>query len=248
MKISIVVPIYNVQDYIGQSLESIMHQDYDGDVECILVDDCGADRSMEIVEERLKRYNGRFEFRVIRHEHNRGVSAARNLGIKAASGDYILFVDSDDTITEDCLRVLSGPLKNSNYDFVIGHFRYVCEPPIAIDFPLPEGEIVEREKIIVTFRRKWNILAWNKLVNREFIANNRLYFQEGLIHEDELWSFAVACSAKSMYAVPKVTYNYLVTPRSIMTSTSSKKHFESYDEVLRQEVMLIKQHGLERNT
>ena len=86
MKISIVIPVYNVAPYIKDCLHSVMVQSWQDNLECILVDDCGKDNSMQLVEERLQTYKGKIDFRIIRHQHNRGLSAARNTGIDIREG------------------------------------------------------------------------------------------------------------------------------------------------------------------
>lgn len=80
-----------------------MRQSYNGAMECILVDDCGTDNSMEIAEQLIKAYNGPIDFKVVHHEHNQGLSAARNTGMDASCGEYVYFLDSDDWISDDCI-------------------------------------------------------------------------------------------------------------------------------------------------
>ena len=95
-KVSIVIPVYNVEPYIEECLQSVMRQSYRGEIECILIDDCGTDNSMGIAVQLIEEYNGPIDIKVMHHEHNQGLSAARNTGIDAACGDYIYFLDSDD--------------------------------------------------------------------------------------------------------------------------------------------------------
>ena len=96
MKVSIIIPIYNVESYIANCLHSVFNQTYK-DLEIILVDDCGTDKSMNIAMESINKYKSSFYIKVIHHKENKGLSAARNSGIKEATGDYIYFLDSDDT-------------------------------------------------------------------------------------------------------------------------------------------------------
>ncbi len=91
MKITIVIPIYNVAPYISDCLHSVMNQTYQGEIECLLIDDCGLDNSMEVAENVLSNYHGKIKFRIYHHEYNRGLSAARNTGIEHATGEYIYF-------------------------------------------------------------------------------------------------------------------------------------------------------------
>ena len=106
MKISIIVPVYNVELYIKECFESIAAQTYKGEIECIFVDDCGQDDSVAILEKLIAEYHGPIQFSIVHHEHNKGLSGARNTGIRKAKGDYLYFLDSDDTITPDCIEKL----------------------------------------------------------------------------------------------------------------------------------------------
>ena len=104
--ISIVIPIYNVEPYILECLQSVDKQTIGDDIECILVDDCGTDNSVLVAEDFIKSYEGRVHFTLIHHQKNGGLSAARNTGIHAAHGEYLYFLDSDDTIKNNCIELL----------------------------------------------------------------------------------------------------------------------------------------------
>ena len=107
LTISIIIPVYKVEAYIEECLASVVTQsDAKANIECIIVDDCSPDGSMDIVRRFVDNYQGTVQFRMLRHEVNRGLSAARNTGIDAATGDYLLFVDSDDYLSADCLSTL----------------------------------------------------------------------------------------------------------------------------------------------
>lgn len=106
MIISIIVPVYGVEPYIRQCLLSVISQTVTDCVECILVNDCTLDNSMSIINDVLSTYQGNIKFRVINREFNGGLSAARNSGIKEAVGEYLYFLDSDDTIEPTCLQQL----------------------------------------------------------------------------------------------------------------------------------------------
>lgn len=242
MDISIIIPVYNVENYIMDCLISVVNQSIDGSLECILVDDCGSDNSWKIVETFIENYDGNVVFKLVRHEKNKGLSGARNTGIRNAVGDYVYFLDSDDTITEDCLESLSQPLREFSYDFVFANHNYICDYDISIPLSIPEGPIKDARLIRKYYRDGWFVLAWNKLINRQFLINNKLYFEEGLIHEDELWSFKVACVANSMYVVNAKTYNYLYNnPQSITSDKDSLRHFHAYTEVLKKEIEYLRE-------
>lgn len=241
MDISVIIPVYNVENYINACLLSVVNQTFVRSLECILVDDCGNDNSWNIVESFVESYDGDVVFKLVRHDKNKGLSGARNTGINNATGDYVYFIDSDDTITGDCLYSLSQPLREFSYDFVFANHNYICDYDISIPLSIPEGSIKESRLIKKYYRDGWFVLAWNKLINRQFLIKNQLYFEEGLIHEDELWSFKVACVANSMYVVNARTYNYLYNnPQSITSDKDSLRHFQAYTEVLKKEIEYLR--------
>ncbi len=232
MKVTIVVPVYNVEQYIEDCLVSIATQAYIGEIECIIVDDCTPDGSCNVIERFIEEYKGNIEFKLLHHERNRGLSAARNTGIDAATGEYIYFLDSDDEITPDCIRHLAEPLKKKKYDFVIGDYKTIGSdtefPPLLLD----EGEITTNEEIRSTyFAGKWYMMAWNKLCNLNFIKQNKLYFKEGLINEDELWSFQLACLVQTTYVVREQVYLYKVRESSIMGTMNLLKKVDAFSTI-----------------
>ena len=99
---SIIIPIYNVEPYILECLQSVANQTIEDKLECILVDDCGTDNSVSVAEEFLKTYSGAIHFELLHHQKNGGLSAARNTGVRASHGEYLYFLDSDDTIIPRC--------------------------------------------------------------------------------------------------------------------------------------------------
>ena len=207
MKISIVVPVYNVAPYIEDCIQSVMNQTWQGDLECILVDDCGTDQSVPLIERKLKDYQGPVAFRLVHHERNRGLSAARNTGIEAVTGEYVYFLDSDDEITPDCIERLAQPLIDHQYDLVVGDYRIEGSIKPKAPLRLMDGQIVRGKEVLHTYRQQaWYMLSVNKLYQVAFLQQHHLRFRDEIIHEDELWSFQIACLAQSLYAVGHETY------------------------------------------
>ncbi len=228
--ISVIIPVYNVEHYIERCLMSVMHQTYGGPIECIIVDDCGTDRSMAIVSEMLSSYNGLIAFRVIHHKINRGLSAARNTGTDCASGDYVYYLDGDDAMTEDCLSLMAAEVeKHPQVEMVLGAYNRISE---SIEVHQHEGCYVEDNRWIryEFFKQGLGTLhvqAWNKLLSLSFLRKNSLHFLEGVIHEDEHWSFFVYKELKNLSIIEQVTYLHYVTPFSIMTNITEKITAES---------------------
>ena len=223
MKVSVIILVYNVADYIERTLDSLFLQTYP-DIECIIVNDCTPDNSMAVVEEKLAGYTGDIEFNILHHQTNRGVAAGSNTAISAATGDYIYFLDGDDILPHDAISMLAEPLKNERLDLVIGDFANNVQAISLQPLQLPTGIIRDKQEIIASYLAdKWFSMATNKLTRRQFLVDNDISFSEGLLHEDELWSFEVACSAESLGCVNAVTYIYCSRPSSVMNTLDYRR-------------------------
>ena len=245
MKITIVVPVYNVEAYIEDCLKSIAAQTYKGKLECIIVDDCTQDNSCAVIEHFIKEYKGTIDFKLLHHNVNRGLSAARNTGIDAATGEYIYFLDSDDEITPNCIELLAEPLKEKKYNIIVGDYTIIGSEDEYPPLLLKGGAILTNTEIRTSyFAYKWYVMAWNKLCKLDYIRKERLYFKEGLINEDELWSFQMACTAQTMYVIKKETYKYKVRESSIMGRQNNVSKANSLSTIANETYSWVKQRGI----
>ena len=221
--ISIVISVYNVEQFIAACLNSIIEQTYTGPMECMIIDDCGNDDSMRIAEEIVNSYNGGINFYILHHEHNRGLSAARNTGMAAATGDYICFVDSDDELPPNSIEQLVEALDDGQYDIVVGDIKTIGNDALHeyLRLKLDDGTVLRDGDIILHYKTHWNMMTQAKLYKASFLRQQHITFKEGLIHEDELWSFQIACVAKTVKAIQHTTYIYYLREGSI-TSRSNK--------------------------
>lgn len=231
--ISIIIPVYNVEPYIERCVRSVMQQTYQGPMECILVDDCGTDRSIELAKRIIEEYHGSVEFRVQQHEHNRGLSAARNTGTAAAQGDYIYYLDSDDAMTADCLELMSAEVeKHSGVEMVIGAIDDVYsdskrKPMAKYGNPCyVDNNDWVRFQFFKTDSAFMGVV-FNKLIKADFIRVNSLYFKEGVIHEDDHWSFYTYKKLRSLSIIDQCTYLRYVREGSIMTTINPQKTAEN---------------------
>lgn len=234
--VSIIIPVYNVSDYIGQCITSVMRQSYPH-IECIIVDDKTPDNSIVICEQLLSTYQGPIRFNILHHEMNRGLSAARNTGTHASSGEWIYYLDSDDHITPHCIEILvKEAITHPECDLVTA--KAVTNPPSNdLDYPCFNQYQHHTDNIWLRknyFCQKTNypIASWNKLINRQFIYNNQLFFKEGVIHEDLLWSFYVAQKVRCHSILTDTTYFYTIRPNSIMTGQSEHARGPHYMTIL----------------
>ena len=235
MKISIIIPVYNVEQYIEECLNSVANQTMTEGLECIIVDDCGQDNSMEIARQFVNRYNGAVEFRIVYREKNGGLSAARNTGIEAAQGEYVYFLDSDDTILPECMELMYGYIeKYGKVDLVQGSFYETEEERVtASTYRLPEYS--EDKKQIKTFLLRYEgdiIPAQSRLVLHDFLLSNNLFFREGIIHEDNYWTFFLAKHVSTMSFCPVRTYYHRYNPNSITGNVNKKKEYIAYRTIL----------------
>lgn len=235
MKVSIIIPIYNVAPYIEACLKSVFSQTYKN-LEIILVDDCGNDNSIEIAKTIVKEEGQDYNIKFLYHQFNRGLSASRNTGLKEATGDYVFFLDSDDTITPHCINDLIVPALNDKFDIIVGDYCVISNKNTTSLLNLENGYIKGNKNIISCFTNgKCYLMAWNKLLNRQFLIENNLLFKEGILHEDILWSYKLACCADLMYVVKKITYLYLIRSGSI-TQKIGTRNFESFIEIIKESV------------
>lgn len=190
MKISVVIPIYNVAPYIEECLRSVMAQTIT-DMEVILVDDCGTDDSIYIAQRLIESYHGQIEFQIVHHKCNRGLSAARNSGIDVARGEYIGFIDSDDYIAPTMYEKLLSAIES---DPSLG---IVSCLPISFDENGERGvperwKITSNRRILPAKYLERMVLqtschtAWGKLIRADLLRNVR--FREGRNNEDTLFA------------------------------------------------------------
>ena len=229
MTVSIVIPIYNVESYIERCLLSVVSQSYQA-FECILIDDCGTDGSMNFAEQFIQNYQGKILFRIVRHDHNGGLSAARNTGMKAAKGDYVYFMDSDDAITPDCLNTLvSLAERYPEADYVQGDIvtggKKLMEGHIDADVPAYVDDKQQLENVILC---KSHRTAWNRLLKRSFLLENKLLFPVGLVMEDHYWTYFVAKHAHAAAFTHQGTYYYYNNAGSIVNARSKQHYIRNY--------------------
>lgn len=240
LKVSIIIPVYNVEAYIERCISSVLNQTYDN-IEIIIVDDSSPDNSIEIAKKLISKHRCANKVIFTKHHQNRGLSASRNTGINLSTGDYIYFLDSDDEITSECISILVNTANNSNRpDFVIGDIDIISNSNIP-DLYLKMGSkyITNNEEILRLFvLSHWYVMAWNKLIKSTFLKKENLYFYEGIIHEDVLWSFLLANKAVSMASITNRTYKYYIRNNSLTTSPT-QKNVESLYVIIKEIYLLI---------
>lgn len=243
MTVSIIIPVYNVSDYIEDCMRSVMNQTYNN-IECILVDDASTDDSIAKCERMIAAYQGPIEFTVIHHETSQGPSAARNTGTSHATGEYVFYVDSDDELSDDCIEKLIKPMMNDGtIEMVMGnHVRCPkgCELTASdrITLTLSDEDFPSREAIRNRyFSEGLYHSIWNKLIKKEFLDQHHLRFKEGITWEDTLWFFFVVKYLNHLYTIHDVTYHYSKRPSSITTGMIWWEELRNYWCIVYEEIV-----------
>jgi glycosyltransferase involved in cell wall biosynthesis len=184
---------------------------------------------MEVVDKKLQSYHGRINFIIKHHDLNRGHCAARNTGLKYASGDYILFVDSDDTLEPKALQYFHEELnkiENKEVDVIMGNAFDCMDKRCVMKFNNDTSFLIDNtneEALRKLLSRELFHTSWNKLVKKTLFTKHNLYFEEGIINEDLLFSYLLFLHAKSVLIIPKVTYLYCKDNPDNITNTSKER-------------------------
>ncbi|WP_455664378.1 glycosyltransferase family 2 protein [Phocaeicola sp.] len=208
MKVSVIIPVYNVEKYIVRCLDSILNQTMQDGVELIIVNDCTPDDSINLIRNRLLDYQGNITVRIEEHNCNKGLAAARNTGLFVAQGKYIIHIDSDDFCELDMLQCMFDEAERTESDIVVSDFfinscnkdRYILQD---INFSN------NRECLVKLFNKELRCTNWNKLIKRSLFTNNGLAYKEGINYgEDLLMCIYLFYYARKIAYIHKAFYHY----------------------------------------
>ncbi|CEP97135.1 glycosyltransferase [Paraclostridium sordellii] len=223
IKVSIVVPVYNVEKYLKESLDSAVNQSLK-DIEIIVVNDGSTDNSQEI----LKVYEEKYSNLKVINQENKGLSGARNTGIAECKGEYIYFLDSDDYIDLNSMEYCYNEAKKDNLDILTFDADTFLDGKLSVDEinkeefyreNLIESKTMSGEEFYVYSNQKgaYRAPVWLNFYKREFIEKNNLIFYEGIVHEDEIYTSKSFILAKKIKYIPKRFFFRRVRENSIMT-------------------------------
>ena len=219
-KFSIIVPVYNVENYIKKCLDSIFNQTFK-DFEVIVINDGTNDNSMDIVK--------KYDVTII-NQKNQGLSEARNSGVKKATGDYLIFIDSDDYIEKDLLKNINKSLDN-NPEVVRYQTKDIIEDK-KIEYNEKEFcglDGSDAFKIITTYH--YVEPAWLYAVKRDYYIKNKFCFKKGTYHEDFGLTPLIVFKSKKVNSINYCGYCYVQRSGSIMTNKSYDKTLKKVDDM-----------------
>lgn len=211
-KISVIVPVYNVEYDLREALNSLLNQTIIDDIEVIIVDDGSTDSSRYIVDEYASMYDNFHAY----HKENGGLSSARNYGMQYAKGEYIHFFDSDDLVAYDAYEKLYEYAKKDKYDIITGNFLKFTEEKtwanVIEKFVFKDlKEDIPLTNLLKTPNLTWDMFAWNKIFRREFLEENNISFhKENITFEDNLFSIEVYDKAEKIAVTKDFIYFWRV--------------------------------------
>jgi glycosyltransferase involved in cell wall biosynthesis len=226
--ISVIVPVFAVEGYIEECLRSIMAQSYT-DLEILCVNDFTMDNSMTLVKD-LAREDSRIK--IIANERNRGLGGARNAGLEAATGEYVLFVDSDVTLEADMAEKMLEALEKSHCDAVFCNVNLVNnqgikEPYLPFHQPDKRKPRYTMPEDIHELIFAWPS-AWNKIYKLEIIRTHNIRYMENILYEDHTFYYEYIFHCKTIYCINECLYNYSYVRYGQITRQISPRIFEIF--------------------
>ncbi|MFJ8336222.1 CDP-glycerol glycerophosphotransferase family protein [Streptomyces sp. NPDC094437] len=232
-RFSVILPVFKVQGFLRECLDSVLQQSY-RDLEVIAVDDCSPDGCGAILDEYAARDP---RVRVLHLPENVGLGRARNAGMPEATGDFLFFLDSDDTLTPGALRAMADRLAETGDPDVLvfdyartywwGGTRRNVLAQILADAAEGTFTVAERPEILDLL-----MVVWNKVYRREFVAEHGFVFPPGY-YEDTPWTFPVLLSAGRIATLDRICLDYRQRRQGNILSTTSRKHFDIHDQYAR---------------
>ncbi len=213
-KISVIVPVYNAQDFLKRCFDSIYHQTYGFEnLEVIFIDDLSTDESLKMLYEFQKKYPANI---VVKQLKNKGHSGgARNAGMDVSTGKYLTFVDADDWIHPEMLTLLHSEMEKEEYDIVQGEaFMFSSKESPSYDLNVPSidcynlEDAESRKEILVGLTQDLNLTVWSKLYSTQFIKENKLRFIENRFFEDNHFTLMCSVLAHKFCKVHALIYGY----------------------------------------
>lgn len=234
-KVSVIIPVYNVEKYLKQCLDSVVNQTLQ-DIEIICVNDGSTDNSLKILEEYAQKDNRI----IIISQENQGQSVARNIALEKATGEYVGFVDSDDYIDSNFYEELYRHAKKNNTDIACGEIYKPNENCFYIKYNKVEIAKKTKDKYKLAQIPKWNYI-WNKIYKREQLIKTK--FTPNIFYEDVIYTPQVVHKLHKLITVPNVVYYYQYNPASTVWQ-KTQKHEEDYKNAILETQKFIRENGI----
>lgn len=234
-RVTIAVAVYNVEKYIEKCIESTLCQDFD-DYEVLVVNDRSKDESIAIVERlALTHPNGK-RIRIVHHEQNTGTGGVRNTCMKEAKGEYLFFMDGDDYLACNSIRLLYDAMLANNADIVMGnHQKITVDGEVVLTSNYRPG-LTESEYAIAQWMKDNNsnyypVATWNKLFKTSFLRDNGIECVPWHRQEDIYFALQTSFIVKRIFTIPEVTYYWVQVDGSCVHSEVTEWHLKQYSDI-----------------
>ena len=232
IKISVGMPVWGVEKYIQKCLESVLNQDFD-DIEILVVDDCGPDKSIEIAERIKKEHPKGNKIRIIHQPQNMGCWAARNRILDEAKGKYILLIDSDDFFAEGAISALYKQAEKTGAEITYGSIAVVDEegnliPNCGVQGILQQNMVLDGKDLLALYANdnihvlKLHNFIWNSLIKTDFIKKHQLRFRKTKFWDDVLFNADMQPLVESAAFISDITYYYVIRDNSLSNYQSRR--------------------------
>lgn len=230
-KVTLIIPVYNSEKYIGKCLDSILNQTYTN-FEILVINDGSKDNSQKVIEE----YQNKYPDKIIAiNQENKGVSKTRNESIKKASGDYIMFIDNDDFLDSDYIETFITEAEKGDYDVVLGGYRR----------PNENGKIIKEMKLEETEWSKFMIMApWAKIYKKQYLIDNNIEFLSVNLGEDIYFNLKAMLISDKIKIIPYIGYNWFFNTSSVSNTTQKNITQLQVYELLNSCYDMVKDEGL----
>ncbi|WP_121809108.1 glycosyltransferase family 2 protein [Mucilaginibacter kameinonensis] len=221
--ITVIIPVYNVELYIGECIQSLLDQSF-GDFDIVIIDDCSPDNSITIAREMLSQQS-QIRWTIIKHKKNGGLSASRNTGIKVAEGDYLCFIDSDDWIGKDMFSELIKAAEHTQADAVCCNYYLEYEKRSVESFGGVSDEMIFDTAEAVSemlLCRHLVFSAWAKIYRKSLFTTWKIEYPVGVYYEDVPTTTQLFLKARKVVAIPYYGYHYRQRGGSIMAQKNAK--------------------------
>lgn len=231
-KITVIIPVYNVEMYLKEAIESVINQTYQN-LEILLIDDGSTDNSGKICDEYAKKDNRITVF----HQENRGLSGARNTGLRNATGKYIMCLDSDDKFELEACQIMYDAIKDTNADYMIANYINIDEDGTRWENPVFKKDKYSAFKLsIKDYEKSFYIMnsgVCNKIFRKSFLDSLQIEFVERLPAEDAIFTTYCFIKSKNVYYIPNIIYQYRQRYSDSISSSCSKKYFDGINQAYR---------------
>ena len=230
-KVTLILPVYNSEDYIGRCLDSIINQTFK-DYEIQIINDGSKDSSQDIINKYKEKYPEKI---IAIEQENKGVAKTRNEAIQRANGKYIMFIDNDDYLDNDYVETYVKAIEKDDLDIVVGGFRR----------PNEKGEIVKTLKLQDKEWCKFMIMTpWAKIYKKQYLIDNNIRFLETNLGEDNYFNLKAFLMTKKIVTLEYIGYNWFFNTKSVSnTRQKNIKEIQLY-ELLNASYDMLKEEGL----